>query len=258
MEKIIILLPTRDRPSHCTRALESIEKTVESKERVKIKMWIDEDEPQLDEYLKIINDRELDIDYFEYPRIAHLGKMYNLLWKKSDGTVYQMTNDDVVYGTDDWDLRIEKELQERNDRIHMLFGNPINSTSDKKCLTHSSWYNQSPALYFLTDEVTEVLGYFVWNEPPRNFLETWVEDIFYKLYDFTKEKRIIYLDDIVIEHRSVKSGGIDIDQTFRQLEARKKMSARKFMGKSLDQQRKEEARKLHKYLEEKRDRKEVL
>jgi glycosyl transferase/beta-hydroxylase protein BlmF len=162
--------------------------------RFEILAYIDEDDPTQDDY-----SREGDIEILTGPSDG-VGRAWNRLARKSQGNLLMMANDDLVFVTEEWDRKIVERLRIEGpvDHIFVAWTNDGSSSIERRCafpMVSRRWF--------------DTLGYFT----PEcfNFLwhDTWIHDIGRRL------DRLIYMPDILIEHRHFSFKKAEYDDTYK-------------------------------------------
>lgn len=170
---ISILCPSRSRPHLAKRMIESAIKT--SKTKIEILLYLNDDDPCLQDYLHIIDNKFIEIGPDRSPAYS-----WNLLSDKAINDIFFLIGDDVEFITHDWDEKIINHFNLYKDKIACLY--PVHVTGKKNknphfCL-HRNWKT--------------VLGYFV---PPQFwhwYVDTWTREITKKI------DRYILMEDIVV------------------------------------------------------------
>lgn len=110
--KISVLVPTRDRVLEAQKAIESLGKHKD----IEILMYVDLDDPQLDEYMELRN-KYVKLWTGESYGYSQLHKYYNFLSRQSRGDWIMLWNDDAVMTTPDWKKKI---IEFDSSRPHVL------------------------------------------------------------------------------------------------------------------------------------------
>lgn len=109
---ISILYPTRERSYKFNRMLNSLMKNCYDPSRINIMLLFDTDEPELDKYKYIINDKlykKLNFEIYIKDLKNHAVRN-NYLANISNDMILFPVNDDIVFKSKDWDKFIDEEF----------------------------------------------------------------------------------------------------------------------------------------------------
>ena len=107
-----ILYPTRERSLKFERMLETLSKNCSIPRRVNILLLFDTDEPELDKYKKIIDNKkysQFSFKIYVKDLVNHAARN-NYLASESKDTILFPVNDDIVFNTTNWDAYIDHEF----------------------------------------------------------------------------------------------------------------------------------------------------
>lgn len=226
--QISLLLPTRGRVSLVRRLFASVVQTTENLRRVEIVLCIDED------------DREsLEIDHPELSLIKTVGRpgrtmgeMTRACYESSRGRYVMLINDDVIFRTTHWDVRVLETATRFSDDISLIYGNDLDQG------------DAVPTFPILSRAVCDLLGEVC----PRGYRHLHIEshwlDIFKQLARLG-HKRICYLDEVIFEHMHYVVGKAAIDPTYEKRDQR--LDDLLFIA--LDDERSFKAKLLARYIE---------
>jgi hypothetical protein len=195
--KISILTPTRQRHKQLIRFEKSVMDNLSNENEVKNFIYIDEDDPQLEQYLDTVLDKNFRHTIVGEPK--SVSKSWNDIAKKAIewGTeILIMGNDDLIYRTNNWDKLILEEHLKIKDGIYCMWMNDL-----YKKETHC-------AFPIISNKAYNVLGYFSPGIFHFGYNDTWIFDIFQKI------ERTFYLDHIIAEHMHVNLGKQKPDRTY--------------------------------------------
>lgn len=177
---ISILCPSRGRPELAKRMVESAFNT--AKNNIEILLYLNNDDPRLNDYLKNIDRNLIEIGPDRSP-----GYSWNLLADKAKNDILFLIGDDVNFTTDNWTEKIVNGFAHYKDKIACVY--PVvpgmKSKNNPHFCLHKNWVN--------------TLGYFV---PPHFwhwYVDTWVRHVaiklnrYYPLHDF--QLPIKFVDD---------------------------------------------------------------
>lgn len=193
---ISFILPTRLRLSMVNRLLNSIKETACNPESLEVVLYIDEDDLESQRISfeglilnKIIGQRE------------YMGRMTNICYKATHGRFVMLMNDDVVFRTPGWDIRIQEAFQTFKDTIALVYGNDL--------------YQRGGVGTFpvLSQTACQVMGGICPDEYKCSHIDTHLYDIFRKLASLGYN-RLVYLSDVIFEHMHYEVGKSCIDKTY--------------------------------------------
>ena len=192
--KISILTPTRGRCARAQKFAHSVLTTAAVPEEIELLFYVDNDDPQLADYLRWKDNAQSQIEIMIGPPIS-VSKSWNRLAERCKGDILIMGNDDLVYRTDSWDNILAYNLLGFPDKIYVMwFKDGINN--EKHCafpIVSRLWY--------------ETVGYFTPGIFEFLYNDTWVYDIGLKV------ERTWYIPDIYVEHEHFSTGKMVADET---------------------------------------------
>lgn len=191
-----LLVPTRARPHNVARLLDSIATTADNPSAIEVVLYVDDDDRQshhlTHDTLKtesIVGDRR------------PMSKMFSACYQRCSGAIIMLCGDDVVFRTAGWDQQVAARFERFPDRIALIYGNDL--LKGESLCTHP----------FLSREACEQLGRPCPPEYPGEYIDTHIFDVFHKLRCAGRD-RIVYLDDVVIEHMHYSVGKAPVDDTY--------------------------------------------
>jgi len=191
--KYAILTPTRDRPQKLLRHLDSINNTVSDDHEVTVYVFVDDDDPKLAEYQtqqRELNQKTIQSEYkirvnYMYGPCKSVGVAWNKMAKEAlrHGAEWLlMGNDDVVYQTQDWNIKLDKRISNLSDDYWCMWPNDgINGN------THCAFPIVSRAWH-------DALGYFV----PEIFIFGCHDTYVFRVAQ--RAKRCLYIGEIFNKH----------------------------------------------------------
>jgi len=184
--KIAILVPTRERMNNRLTLLFSILTTVSDINNVNIYYGVDKDDPTLETIKKVAKGipslKVIEIN--NEGKFLGLGKLWNILVNQSNDEIISMIGDDMVFKTKDWDLEILNEFKNM----------PVDCIKAVHC--NDDCHGSKLAVnLFCHRKYAEVLGVFMREEFKINWVDQWLHQL------FSAFNRLVYRDDIMIEHR---------------------------------------------------------
>jgi hypothetical protein len=196
--KIAILVPSRERMNNRLTLLFSILTTVDNLDNVTLYYGVDKDDPTRDIIKKVEKGitclKVIDID--NNGKFLGLGKLWNILVDNSDEEIISMIGDDMVFKTKGWDTMLLEEFKNMpDDKIKAVH---CNDDCHKEKLAVNLFCHRKYA---------EVLGVFMREEFKINWVDQWLHQM------FSAFNRLVYRDDIMIEHRHWVLGKNQRDNT---------------------------------------------
>jgi hypothetical protein len=199
MKRIAVMTPTRQRAAQCLNHVQSIITRAFDKENLIIHIWLDENDPELDDYKTYLREGP----YAEWiathigPQ-QPLGKCWNhmaLMDKKSE--IFFMGNDDWFMQTHGWDQIVRQwdAMPPYNDGIYVFYPHDNN---DGKC-----------TFPIVSKKWIETTGYFV----PEIF-EFLANDTYLEKVGRMLDR--LSLISVEIDHRHFAFGKAEYDQTYKQ------------------------------------------
>ena len=160
---ISILCPSRGRPIFAKRMVGSIKSSMSGTIPIEYKFYLNEDEPELENYKK-----NLDNEHCEIGPNRSTGYGWNNLAEQCNGDIMMLAGDDVMFNTKDWDLEIMKIFDMYDDKIVMVIPNDgrglkKNHADKYKDMTEPVWIPDEPCPaphFFVHRKWMETLGYF--------------------------------------------------------------------------------------------------
>lgn len=192
MKTLSLLCPTRGRATLATRYAKSICDTATYPDRCEVLFYVDNDDPTMEQYIKLFDVLRDTKVFKRLGLITGPRKSVSVSWNdlalQSEGDILIMGNDDIVFATEGWDVRLEQEAAKYSDDIYCLFFHDTVHNNPTFCafpMVSRKWY--------------ETLGYFTPGVFDFQYNDTWISD----LADRIGRKRKI--SDVVMEHRHWKT-----------------------------------------------------
>ena len=185
---ILTICPTKNRPEKCGKMLESFRSmtTISS-----IVFILDNDEKFISEYKEMLCEYNIEI-YREGTVTDKINKTFE---KYNDYDFYHITNDDFVYQTEEWDLKLIDKIQSKGG-IGISYGNDL--------LTGQAL----PTAPMISANIVKALG---WLQMPR--LTHLYGDSVWKTIGH-KLNILYYCHDVIIEHQHPQKDKKYKDSTF--------------------------------------------
>lgn len=112
---ISILCPSRGRPELAQRMIKTINETVSDQKNIEIKLYLNDDDPTLEKYKKLIDKRYYKIGPNQSPAYS-----WNLLADEAKHDILFLAGDDITFKTQKWDLKIKECFDRYDDKICMV------------------------------------------------------------------------------------------------------------------------------------------
>ncbi len=218
-----LLLATRGRPRQVLRLFDSIMDTARRPDKLEVVLYIDEDD---------IESHHLSHSHLATTRLirprATMGGMHRACCDSAKGRYVLLIGDDNVFRTWGWDQEVRTEFEKYPDGIVLIYGNDL--IQGRNMCT-------AP---FLTRTTCQLMGGICPAEYTGEFVDTHILDLFCKLRYWGYD-RIIYREDIIIEHLHHVVGKAPYDDTYA---AKAPTDENRELFFSLDPQRVCTARKI--------------
>lgn len=196
--KYAILTPTRSRPEKMRRHLQSISDTISTTSDVCVYVFVDSDDPDILKYRDLESEQFNIPTVFLYDDVHSIGVAWNIMAKLAinDGADWiVMGNDDIVYKTSDWDIKLDTRVGSLSDAYHVLWvDDGINQ--ERWCafpMVSKEWYTH--------------LGYFV----PEIFIfgchDAWVFEVAKHI------NRCVYVPEVLNHHLHHSKHSSESDKT---------------------------------------------
>lgn len=195
MSKFSIICPTRNRITNLIRFISSVDNSVSDKDKLEYMFYVDSDDSMTQTFLAAKKEQDNRINVVVGERII-FSQMFNEIALKSTGDILFMTGDDILMQTKDWDLLVEKEFSKVKDKL--LVVSTRDGIQNEKIATHS----------FIGRPWLETLGYLTLGIFPGDYVDNWLTDVARGI------SRLIYRDDIFVEHLHPNIGKGQLDSTY--------------------------------------------
>lgn len=196
--RLLSICPSRNRPEMLGEMLDSYYATKALDGKMLV--YIADDDPRLDDYMKIYaHYKELQM---VVGRPRGLAKVYNYVTSElyPDIDYYQEINDDHIYRTKGWDKAFIDKIENAGKGWGIAFG------EDLLGVDFSIW--RHPTALVISGNIVRTLGYMVWPELDYRRVDTYYRDIAEGIGAFYR------MLEIVIEHRHWINGRRGQDSNF--------------------------------------------
>jgi len=157
---ICVICPTRGRPKQC---LEMVDSFLATSKMSRLKIYLDMDDPCLYEYLDLVSGK--------VPCVIDQRKTITQIINEAQGFApecfgwFSVTNDDFVYKTDAWDVKLVGEIQ-LHGGIGIAYGNdllqgvnmPTTSVVSREIVQALGWLQMPRLTHLFGDNVWKAIG----------------------------------------------------------------------------------------------------
>ena len=193
-----MLVPTRERPANFRRFVESVISTASHPDRIEVHCYIDQDAAELDAYMAIIEDLEKSDGVTFGGGVGNpvgVPGAMNQLGIACKTDLLMVSNDDQVYITKEWDIRLDEEAAKFPDGIFVFWFND-RLQSERTC-----------CFPILSQKWGELLLYCSPTMMEHFYCDTWLMDVAARI------GRAVYIPDIFVEHIAAWAGLAPQDAT---------------------------------------------
>lgn len=234
MKEFSLILPTRERPILLKRLLDSIADTVSEPERLEIVLYVDEDDVES----RNVSHSSLFIVKQIGPRPRKsMGAIIGECFKASRGRNIMLLNDDVVFRTKDWDVKVLEGLSRFPDNVVLVYGK-------------DRYYDAEMCTFPILPRTTcDLMEGICPSDYYSHCIDSHVFDIFERLSSLGHD-RSVYLPNVVFEHMNYELGASAYEPGFRRSNNRDDQA----VYLSLADQRQMIAGKMAQYIESREER----
>lgn len=194
--RISLLMPTRGRPALVERFFQSVVDTTSILDQVEVILCVDDDDVES----HALGDARVKFTRLIGPR-APMGVLNTKCLKASSGDIIILVNDDMVFRTPGWDTTLIAVDASVADKIYLAYGNDLLKKGDLCTFP------------ILSRHTCDLL---IEPYPPEYrgaFIDVHLFDIF-KRVKHAGFDRIIYREDVVLEHLHFRAGKAVADATY--------------------------------------------
>ena len=223
-----LLLPTRGRVPLVQRLFDSVVETSTGLDRLEVVLYVDEYDT---ESRNIVHPKLSVVKIVGRPGET-MGGMNRACYEASRGRYAMLINDDSVFRTPGWDVRVLESATRFPDQITLIYGNDLDQGL------------AAPTFPIVSRTACKVLGEIC----PRGYrnlhIESHLLDIFKQLAKLG-HNRIFYLEDVVVEHLHYAVGKAEPDL----ISIKKNQRADDLLFIALDDERAFKAKMLARHIE---------
>lgn len=197
-----MLCPTRSRVKRVQLFVKSVHRTCADPATVEILFYVDDDDPQLDQYLVAVEKMKENYRDFKALELVvgppiSVSKSWNVLAEKCGGNLLMMANDDQMYVDYGWDYHLDQRYRESTDDVFAMFFEDGQYPPDGGDfpIVSRKWY--------------ETLGYFTPGIFEFWYNEAWIFDVANRL------QRIVRIPGILVDHLHYSEYKSVLDDTYK-------------------------------------------
>ena len=227
MVDLSLLLPTRKRRALVERLLQSLSETSSKPECLEVVLYLDSD----DKESQLISHPSFSLIPIVGDPGQSMGRMNGQCYNASHGRYIMLINDDALFRSRSWDARVIAAFASFPDGVALVYGNDLDQGKSV------------PTFPILSRTVCDIVG-GVCPEGYQNLhIESHIFDVFRQLKRLG-HNRVVYLDDVIIEHMHHSLGKGEADQT----SIKKNQRGDDVLFISLDDERRSQAELLAQYI----------
>jgi hypothetical protein len=195
---ISILCPSRGRPELAQRMIKTIHDTVSDQKNIEIKLYLNDDDPRLERYKELINEKHYIVGPNQSPAYS-----WNLLAEQAKHDIFFLAGDDIMFKTSNWDIKIIDCFEIYKDKICMVVPWDGKTKDWQKELPIQSLVHVPTGIrigsphFAVHRNWQKVLGYFV---PPffwHFYVDTYNQKVANKL------QRLIFLPEVQVKAKKI-------------------------------------------------------
>ena len=234
MEKISLVLPTRNRPNSIKRYCKSIIDTVplERLKYIELCIYLDLDDILSEPEIKrCIEDYKLEIQFYRGERIT-MSAMWQVAYDQcATGDIIKLSADDFVFRTPNWDMIVREEINKYEDKIVLVFG--------EDGIQHGNIATYS----FVTRTWIEVSGFWLPSYFSSDYCDTWLDEVSRRI------NRRVYVESLMVEHLHFSVGKSIIDENTKERIIRHERDGVGVIYRRTEGEREDQCRKLLEWIE---------
>jgi len=182
MKDFSLILPTRDHPALARRLLDSIAKTTSNPSALEIILYVDSDD---------IESQEISHPQLFISKIIGCGDSMSEITRKcfelSQGKFVMLINDDMLFKTRDWDIKVLDVFSRFPEDVGLVYGNDL-------------YYGKRMSTFpILSRKACELMDKICPVQYRRHCIDPHILDIFKRL-EKLGYKRAVYLGNVIFEH----------------------------------------------------------
>lgn len=214
--------PSRSRIQQAKTLIKSIRQKSKNPYRIEICLLIDNDDPQLEHY-KDLKDEKIKITkIFNNERMLSMGKMIDIICLSAKGDYLVYCNDDAYIETDDWDQKLEEIILSKKNWFSVFH---INDGFQGD--VSLSWPVYSKKAHLIGIKMCP--HYYI-----GHFLDVHIKDVFKRLEYLTSQKLCFYINEIVFKHTHPLLEGGELDDVYLRRAEGNKLGGHLFLANHKD------------------------
>ena len=193
--KILVIVPTRGRPENARELIQTFNDTVFERELTSLVFALDEDDPELEGYLNVLDGNQDENIFYEISKRMRMGPTLNRMAAKhcQDYDMLGFLGDDHRFRTSEWDLEIARS---HAGKTAIVYGDDLLQGINL------------PTAVFVSAGIVRALGYMSPPEMVHMYL-----DNFWR--DFGNQLGCLHFHpDIIIEHMHYINGKAVADDQY--------------------------------------------
>lgn len=194
MKKLLTMCSSHRRYDMLERMIKSWKETVHGEQSVLV-IYVDEKNPHIDKYKKLALPRKVSIEYGPYKSMVRVLNYFSCEQHR-DFDYYSEVNDDHVFVTEGWDIKMMEAIDRKNAGVAIAYGQSQNLPT---ATMHGAL-------------LVRELGYFFPPEYKHSWVDIWLNTI------GRKTNILTHVSDVLIEHRHPAFGKASKDETYQGVE----------------------------------------
>ena len=179
-KRVLLSCPSRQRPDRLKEMLVSYRET--RSVGTDLVIYIDNDEPNLNEYMNIEMPEGARMEKHDRTYLAHIHN--NIILSNSGYDYYMPVNDDIIFRTQGWDSKLVETIKTKGGGWGIAYGNDL----------AGNYRFDLPTFGMVSGNIIRLLGYVYPPEVYALFGDTFLLDLGRAL------GKIFYNGDVIIQH----------------------------------------------------------
>lgn len=161
---VSLTLPSRQRLASLQALVSSVFDTADNPDEVEVIVY-DDNDPTDNTYQQWAPPKNVKI--YRTKHRQTLSHYWQLAYEKSQGPIYMLCNDDVLFHTKGWDTKVKEAFDKYPDKIVLIYGEDGDPNKEKNF----------GALPFVHQNWIDAVGYFTVPYFSGDFVDTWLNDV---------------------------------------------------------------------------------
>lgn len=158
---ISLLTPTRGRPDSFKKMVESADETAQSP--IEVIAYTDKDDTS---YVDLLTNWKAPVRWFASDQRQPLSKLFQMCYEKANGQIFMSCDDDVIFRTWGWDMKVNRAFAQSSDKIILVYGDD-GSGEEKTHAPHP----------FIHQNWVDAVGRYLPSHFRGDFCDTWLNDL---------------------------------------------------------------------------------